>query len=208
MLTWTTVTKLADTIVLLPAAIFCLVWLLTSGAKRLALWWCLLLFSGLSLVAITKIAFFGWGVGISSLDFIGISGHAMRASAIMPVLLYALVSNAPAYKRLAAIGAGIGFGVLISVSRIMVHAHSVSEVVSGFCLGAIVSAAFLWRLIHAMPVAPPRPAYAVSLLLLLLMPFFGAKPAPTERWLKYVAVTLSGHDKPYSREQLGFKESS
>lgn len=207
MLPWITVTKLADTIVLLPAAVFCLAWLLTAGAKRLALWWCLLLLSGLSLVAITKIAFFGWGVGISSLDFIGISGHAMRASAIMPVLLYALVSNASAYKRLMAVGAGIGFGVLISVSRLMVHAHSVSEVVSGFLLGAVVSAVFLWRLIHAMPVAPPRPAYTVLLLLLLLMPFFGAKPTPTERWLKYVALTLSGHDKPYSREQLKLKEN-
>lgn len=207
MVTWTTFTKFADTIVLLPAALVCLIWLVTSGNKRLALWWCLLLFSGLSLVATTKIAFLGWGVGISSLDFTGISGHAMRASAIMPVLLYVLASNAPAYTRLAAIGAGVGFGVLISVSRIMVHAHSVSEVVTGFFLGVVVSATFLWRLIQ-VPVAPLKPGYAVSLLLLLLMPFFGAKPAPTERWLEYVALTLSGHDKPYSREQLRSQESS
>jgi hypothetical protein len=130
----------------------------------------------------------------------------MRASAIMPVLLYRLVINAPAYIRLLAMGAGIGFDILISISRIMVHAHSVSEVVTEFCLDAVVSATFLWRLTHAAPSAPPRPVYAISLLLLLLIPSFNTKLAPTESWLKYVAVTLSGHDKPYSREQLGFKK--
>jgi membrane-associated phospholipid phosphatase len=205
MLTWTTVTKLADTVVMLPMAIFCLVWLLKSGAKHLAISWCLLLCGGLGVVALSKIAFFGWGIGIPSLDFIGISGHAMRASAIMPVLLYLLFINASAYTRWLAIGAGLGFGILISVSRIMVHAHSVSEVVTGFCLGAFVSAAFLWRLIHAVPGAPLRPAYAISLVLWLLMLAYGTKPAPTEHWLQYVALTFSGHDKPYSREQLRSK---
>lgn len=202
MLFWITITKLADTIVLLPASMFCLTWLVASGAKRLALWWGFLLFSGLSIVAISKIAFFGWGMGISSLDFMGISGHAMRASAIMPVLLYALVSNSSAYIRLIAFAAGLGFSVLISISRIIVGEHSISEVVTGFLLGAVVSALLLSRLIHAGFIARPRPAYAISFLLLLLMPIFGIKPAPTERWLVYVALILSGHDTAYSREQL------
>lgn len=201
MLTWTTFTKLADTIVMLPMAIFCLIWLLKSGVKRLAIRWCLLLCAGLAVVALSKIAFFGWGIGIPLLDFTGFSGHAMRASAIMPVLLYLLVIHTSAYTRVMAVSAGIAFGMLISVSRVMVHAHSVSEVVTGFFLGALVSAAFLWRLIHAIPGVPLRPVYAISLALLLFIPAFGVKPAPTEHWLRYVSLTLSGHDKPYSRAQ-------
>jgi membrane-associated phospholipid phosphatase len=90
----------------------------------------------------------------------------MRASAIISVLLYRLVINAPAYIRLLAMGAGIGFGILISISRIMVHAHSVSEVVTGFCLDAVVSATFLWRLTHTAPRACYEPVVNKETVLL------------------------------------------
>jgi membrane-associated phospholipid phosphatase len=200
MLNWIAVTRLADTVVMLPAAALCLTWLLMSGATRLALWWCVLLTGGLALVAVTKIAFLGWGIGIPAWDFTGISGHAMRANAIMPVLLYLVFIKSSRRVRQGAVMTGAAFGVLLGVSRFVVNAHSPSEVVTGCLLGAIVSTAFL-----AMMPAPPRPgleirpAQALPLLLLLLLPIFTAKPAPTERWLRSVAMTLSGHEKLYSR---------
>jgi membrane-associated phospholipid phosphatase len=201
MLNWISVTRLADTVVMLPAAALCLTWLLMGGAIPLALWWSVLLFAGLIIVAATKIAFLGWGIGLPALDFTGISGHAMRASAIMPVLLYLVFINASWRWRLGAVAAGLVFGVVIGVSRLMVHVHSPAEVVAGCLLGAGVSATFLWMMLRApQPVLRLRERYALPLLLLLLVPVFTAKPAPTERWLHAVAMKLSGQEKLYSRD--------
>jgi membrane-associated phospholipid phosphatase len=200
MLNWISVTRLADTVVMLPAAALCLIWLLMGGATRLALWWCVLLSGGLIVVAATKIAFLGWGIGISALDFTGVSGHAMRATAIMPVLLYLVFINSSWRMRLGAVAAGMVFGILIGVSRLMVHAHSPAEVVAGCLLGAGVSTAVLRRMLTApQPVLRFKDRYALPLLLLLLVPVFTARPAPTERWLHAVAMTLSGHQNVYSR---------
>src|SRR5690242_12235967 len=103
---------------MLPAAALCVLSLMLGRAWRLALWWCLLLILGCTMVAASKIAFIGWGIGIQSLDFTGLSGHAMRATAIAPVFLYLISPKAPAPVRLAAVLAGIGFGLLIGVSRL------------------------------------------------------------------------------------------
>ena len=209
MLNWISVTRLADTVVMLPAAALCLIWLLMGGATRLALWWCVWLSGGLAAVAVTKIVFFGWGIGIPAWDFTGISGHAMRATAIMPVLLYLVFIRSSRRVRQGAVISGIAFGVLIGVSRLMVNAHSLSEAVAGCLLGAMVSTAFL-----AMLLAPTRPCFeikpaqALPLLLLLLLPVFTAKPAPTERWLQSVAMALSGHEKLYSRGYEKGQEST
>lgn len=200
MLNWISLTRLADTVVMLPAAALCLIWLLMGMATRLALWWCVLLSGGLALVAATKIAFLGWNIGIPAWDFTGISGHAMRATAIMPVLLYLVFINASRRLRQGAVMSGMAFGVLIGVSRFMVDAHSPSEAITGCLLGAMVSTAFLVMMrAPGRPGLKIKPAQALPLLLLLLLPVFTAKPAPTERWLRWVAMTLSGHDKVYSR---------
>ena len=86
MIPWIKFTSYGDTMVMIPAAFIILVWLTVGRAWRMAIWWCLLLIAGLVLVAATKIAFVGWGVGIRSIDFTGISGHAMRATAVLPVI--------------------------------------------------------------------------------------------------------------------------
>lgn len=197
MLSWITITKLGDTNVMLPAAALCVVWLVCGQAWRMALWWCLLFTAGLALVAATKIAFVGWGIGIQSLDFTGFSGHAMRAAAVMPVLLYFLLQKAAPLARTAGVVLGILFGVIIGVSRLAVHAHSVSEAVSGCVLGAMIALGFLWI---SRPLPKPvihRWLIVLSLTPLMLAPM--AEPAPTERWLEGIALYLSGHDKPFVR---------
>lgn len=156
--------------------------------------------AGLIIVAATKIAFLGRGIGITALDSTGISGHAMRATAIMPVLLYLRCINASRHVRLGAVAAGIAFGVLIGASRLMVHVHSPAEVIAGCLLGASVSASFQRTMLRVtQPGLRFHERYALPLLLLLLVPVFAAKPAPTERCLHAVAMKLSGHEKLYSR---------
>src|SRR5690606_18067772 len=111
--------------------------------KRLALWWSVLFGGGLALVVATKMAFIGWGLGISSLDFTGFSGHAMRSAAVMPVLFYLLLQRAPRAARAVAALLGLAFATLIGISRLVLQVHSTSEVVTGWLLGAGVAFAFL-----------------------------------------------------------------
>ncbi|MGS0742620.1 phosphatase PAP2 family protein [Glaciimonas sp. GG7] len=197
MFSWAAISNLADTNVLLPAAAVCAAWLLFGRAWRMSLLWSFLFATGLVLVAMTKIAFVGWGIGIRSLDFTGFSGHAMRATAVMPVLFYLLLQKAPPLARLSGVVLGLALGVIIGISRLVVHAHSVSEAVTGCLVGAVVALSFFW-----FSRSMPKPTLHRWLLVLTLIPVMltvQAKPAPTERWLSGVALYVSGHDKPFVR---------
>lgn len=197
MISWLHITGLGDTVVMLPAAAAIAVWLAMTRAWRMALIWCLMFGTGLLVVVATKIAFVGWGIGIRALDFTGISGHAMRASAVLPVLCYLGLREAPAILRHAGLSLGIIGGALLTLSRVAVQAHSVSEALAGFLLGTLISLVFI-SLCHCRP-ALRIPSWLLALTLLALIPSSFANPAPTTRWINGVALYLAGHDRPYER---------
>ena len=198
MISWSVITGLGDSVMMLPAAAAIGLWLAITRAWRIGLIWCLLFGFGLLAVLATKIAFIGWGIGIRALDFTGISGHAMRASAVLPVLCYLGLRAAPARLRQAGLMTGFAAGALISLSRIAIHAHSVSEAVTGFMLGTLISLAFIY-VCQSRP-ALQIPKWLLALSLLALLPTSHAAPAPTSRWINGVALYLAGHDQPYERD--------
>jgi membrane-associated phospholipid phosphatase len=202
MLTWMAFTKLADSIVMLPASALCVAWLLVQKAWRTALLWLVLLGGALVLVTASKLAFIGWGIASCTLDFTGISGHAMRATAVMPVLLYLCVSSASRNVRAFAFIAGLLFGLLIGVSRLMLQVHSSSEVISGCLLGGAVSLGFVKVLAEMRRPVLIHPALALGLLVLVPAPM--GEAAPTEKWLEQMATTFSGNAVPYRRSDSGW----
>lgn len=99
--------------------------------------------------------------------------------------------------RLIGFAAGLGIALLISVSRVMVDAHSVSEAVSGAVLGTAISVLFM-RITSTII----RPAVNGWLMVLSLAGLFWvstAEPAPTQEILTDVALALSGHERPFTR---------
>lgn len=198
MIPWLEITRFGDLVVTAPAAAAITVWLAMGRAWRLAAWWWILFIGGMALVVATKIAFIGWGLGIRPLDFTGISGHAMRATAVYPVLFYLALLHPTPWLRMLSIAAGLSVAILIDISRVLVHAHSISEVVAGFLLGGLISVIFLRGVasIKALPVA--HWVLAAGLLGVILSAS-SLKPAPTERWVEHMALALSGHDRPYTR---------
>lgn len=181
---------------MLPAAAAIAVWLLAGGAWRMALWWCGSFAFALTIVAATKIAFVGWGIGIDALHFSGISGHAMRASAVYPVIFYLALQRSPRPVKTSGVLLGLAIALLIGVSRLVLHTHSVSEVVAGWLLGGALGIGFIM-----MSARWPKPLLnrkLIGLSLLVLLPTAYAKPVPTEAWINAVALYLSGHDKPYT----------
>ena len=197
MIPWTHITHFGDLTVTSLAAIAIAAWLLAEGEQRLAIWWSGLFLGGLAVVALTKMAFIGWGIGIHVLDFTGFSGHSMRATAVIPVLFYLMLHRAASPLRAWGVLAGFALAILIGVSRLVLHAHSVSEVVSGTLLGGLVSASFMWVAGSLRKHVFNRLRIALSLLALLPAPY--VQPAPTQEWLTDVSLFFSGHDKPFLR---------
>lgn len=201
MIPWQQITFVGDSVLTMPAAAAIVIWLLAGGAGRMAWSWCLLFGSGIFLVVATKIAFIGWGIGIPGLDFTGISGHAMRACAILPVIAVLLLQQLRPAWRTAGVLMATALALMVSLSRLVLHYHSTSEVVAGVALGMLVAIAFIrgmegqrgFQLQH----------WVVGLTMLGLVPSSYAEPAPTQQWMTTVALYLSGHERPYVRKSNG-----
>jgi hypothetical protein len=149
------------------------------------------------LVVATKVAWIGWGVGMPDVKFGGLSGHSMRACAVFPVAFYLAFHDADEGARRAAAGVGVALALLVSISRVPVLAHSWSEVVLGALVGLAVSAAFISIAHSPRPQPFGRVMAGVLLPLLLIVP--QVEPLPTERWMTFLALYLSGHEKPFER---------
>lgn len=141
MFSWHLVTRLGEVQILLPAALLAAVsFSIRDRGWRTAGLWLLLLAAAISLTLVSKLAFIGWGLGWAALDFTGVSGHAMMAAALYPLMLTMLISARSPTARRCAFLLGIGLAVLVGVSRVLVGAHSWSEVFAGLTLGAMVTA--------------------------------------------------------------------
>lgn len=195
---WNGISFAADMSLMGPAGVAIALWLLVSRQWRLVLSWSLWYGGGLLLVVLSKLAFIGWGVGSSALDFTGFSGHAMRAGAVFPVLMYVILQRAPQRWRHAGVLLGVGFAVLVAISRVMVHAHSVSEAVSGCVLGLAMAFGFIWTARGVVHFAISRALVLASMAVMVLLSF-KAEPMPTEQWLQKLALALSGHERVFTR---------
>lgn len=150
--------NLGDAAFTLPLALVCALWLRTVD-WRLALRWAVLLAAGMGLVGLSKILYAGCGLEISALGFRMISGHTMLAASIYTVagaLIFG--SFGGGWYRLGAVG-GLGLAAMIGASRIIQDAHTPSEVIAGWLLGAAIAGMLLMR-VFEQPRKMPRAAVA------------------------------------------------
>ena len=197
---WQIFTRLGESQILLPAAALVVLSLLRQPAGRaLARRWLMLLFIGTGLTTLSKLAFIGWGIGSAALDFTGISGHAMFAAAIHPLLFGTLVPSTRPWPRRAAVALGMVLALVLAFSRVVVDAHSVSESAAGFVLGSAVGCVAL-----GLGTLPTRlglwmlPLVAVWLAVTPVV----APPSQTHSMVTRLALALSGNSQPYTRSDL------
>lgn len=199
---WHAFTWLGDSGLLLPGGLFVLLWLALGRRTRYSAWLWVLCFGGCGLVVLlSKLAFLGWGIGNAACDFTGFSGHTALSSCFWPVALWLLASRGGHRLRVGAAFAGWLLGAAIGVSRLVLDAHSVSEVVAGCLLGVGASGLFL-MLQH--PRAHPRlPAWWVAVTLALPLIFTPpGQPAPTQDLLERIATRMAGLERAYTRMDL------
>ena len=199
MIPWTKITNLGDVTIMTVVVAAIAAGFVMERAWRPVFLWCLLFIAGMGLVVATKIAFLGWGIGIQSLDFEGISGHATRAFAVIPVLCYLILQRQSAVARMSGVMLGVAVGIAIAISRSVLHFHSVSEIVAGSLLGAMMSAYFIRMLGDARPFELSRSLLALALIVVAFTPRHAPIETPTQRWMVGIALYLSGRETPYGR---------
>lgn len=211
MLFWHLVTRLGEVQILLPAAMLATL----SYAMRHRSWrtvglWLVLLATATLLTLASKLAFIGWGLGWAALDFTGVSGHAMLAAALYPMLLATLIPARSPSGRRCAIGLGIGLALLVGVSRVVVGAHSWSEVLAGLALGAMVTAAaMMGRSTKREPSGRLSPGFSMASLLmpLVIATWLTVTLASAPSFSSHAVVTrlslaLAGHATAYTRADM------
>jgi membrane-associated phospholipid phosphatase len=206
---WHQLTRLGEAQLLLPALLLATVWLLRRpGGARLALVWLGTTAAAATLTTASKVAFIGFGIGYAPLDFTGISGHAMFAAAVLPPLVLlagaagaggAAVGDGGSRRRHLLL-AGYGLAGLVAVSRVMVGAHSWSEVVAGAALGALCSGAAL----AGAHIPAVRLARWVPLALAAwgVVAVAAAPPSTTHDLVTRLALAQSGRAQPFYRADL------
>jgi membrane-associated phospholipid phosphatase len=198
---WRVVTHLGAAGLLLPVLAIAAVGLWQSGQQAAVRIWLLSLALATALTLTSKMLFFGWGIGVASLDFTGISGHALLASSVLPVFCNWQLASERQRISVAGVILGLLLVIGIGLSRVVLGAHSQSEVIAAWMVGALVSGLAL----NAMGVPTRRPWFARAAPLVLLLAFGSTASSylPTHDWEVDLSLWLSGRSQPYTRAHLG-----
>lgn len=194
---WHFITNFGDSAVMLPAALTIGVWLIAGGAWRATLIWLAAFGLGAALVIGTKVAFMGWGVGIASLNFTGVSGHTMLATSVTLTAVYLLSLGLPQAYRLGLMAAALLVPLTVGISRLVLNAHSPSEVLSGLLIGGLVAASFV--LATRREPAPRLPPGVMVIALAVVCGLMHGHEAGAQGMIEHLSLYLSGHGTAYTR---------
>lgn len=201
-MSWKTLTYFGDSMLLIPTAVIIALVLPWKSDNRRTVWYWLLAFglAGL-LVSISKILFMGFGIGSARFNFTGFSGHSAMSSTLWPVMLWLISGRLSRNGRVCAIAVGYMIPLMVGLSRLVIHAHSKSEVVAGLILGFTLSTAFLLSQRTTQLKGFSLFQVAAALLLPMLLISHG-RVATTQQFLAHLSADLAGLEKPWTRADL------
>ncbi|MCW0319582.1 phosphatase PAP2 family protein [Pantoea dispersa] len=201
-MSWRTLTYFGDSMLLIPTAVIIALVLTWKSDNRRTVWYWLLAFglAGL-LVSISKIMFLGFGIGSARYNFTGFSGHSAMSATLWPVMMWLISGRWPTFWRALTIGIGYLIPLMVGLSRLVIHAHSVSEVLAGLMLGFTLSSAFLLSQRRTALKGFSVVQVAVAFLIPLLLMGHG-RVATTQQFLERFSADLAGLEKPFTRADL------
>lgn len=201
-MSWRTLTYFGDSMLLIPTAVIIALVLPWKSDNRRTVWYWLLAFglAGL-LVSISKIMFLGFGIGSARYNFTGFSGHSAMSATLWPVMMWLISGRWPTFCRALTIGIGYLIPLMVGLSRLVIHAHSVSEVLAGLMLGFTLSSAFLLSQRRTALKGFSVVQVAVAFLIPLLLMGHG-RVATTQQFLERFSADLAGLEKPFTRADL------
>ncbi|ADP12997.1 Phosphoesterase PA-phosphatase-like protein [Erwinia sp. Ejp617] len=195
-------TYLGDSMLLLPTAlIIALLLFWKSDDERSAWYWLLTFCTAGALVSLSKIAFMGYGIGSARFNFTGFSGHSAMSATLWPVMLWLMSARLSGGWRRVAIIIGYFIPLCVGVSRLALHYHSDSEVISGLLLGFTLSSVYLIGQRHNSRRTIPTTQLCLVLIVPLLLISQGRK-ATTQQFLQHISAQIAGIEQAWTREKL------
>ncbi len=194
---WNWITYFGSAAITLPLAATLAIWLALGFSARLALTWLAVLGVAMAAVGLTKVAFLGWGIGIRAWDFTGFSGHSMLSTSVYPIAMMIALTRAHPALRMAGVACGLTLGAAVSLSRVVLSAHSPSEAITGCVVGAVAALSFVVIAWRAEPHRWSVPAVVASLAVVTIA--LHGISVPSQRWVTAFALKVSGHERPYVR---------
>jgi len=199
---WQTLTYFGDSMLLLPSAVVLAVALFynTSRLTTVITWLVSFGTAGL-VVSVSKVLFLGFLIGSARYNFTGFSGHTTMSTTFWPIFFWFIARGLSLSRPLVIVGIGYVFALTIAYSRLVLHAHSPSEVISGFLLGTCCSLGFLalQRDVAFKPISWSEIVLIVALPLYIMLQ---GKPATTQHFLGTLAAKIAGMEQPHTRQQL------
>ena len=125
-------TRFGDAALLLPLAATIFLWLLLSGATRAAAWWTFSVVVCIGVTAVSKVSF--WGCTPIS-DLRSPSGHTSLSTLVYGATALITAVEGGAWRPRIAVAGSIALILAIAVSRLLLGAHTVSEVILGCIIG-------------------------------------------------------------------------
>lgn len=200
-MSWNSLTYFGDSMLLLPTGIIIALFMAwkVSGKFTPVAWLFIFGITGL-IISISKLLFLGWGIGSATYNFTGFSGHTTMSATVWPVLLWLLSGGYHRNVHRVMIAIGFIIPVMVGISRVILGAHSQSEVITGLILGFAASCLFL--IMHRDKVIKSftLPQLALMLIVPLILLTTGKK-ATTQGMIEQIAAHITGH-APWTREQL------
>ena len=190
---WNFVTDFGDTAVTLPLAALMLAFLLVSGWRRAALSLAIALAACGVAIALTKLALESCGQPLLHTEITNPSGHAAVSATVYGSLAVLFADTTPASRRWIPIaGAGLLLAA-IALSRIVLDAHSLIEVVLGLAIG-LAALGLFYRYLSTEPAVAIRSLWLALGALAVIALMHGAR-WPIEDMIRAI-VHLIRHNVP------------
>jgi membrane-associated phospholipid phosphatase len=181
-------TGFGDTAVLMPLAAAMLVWFLAMRSPRDAGWWAIAVALCIGTTVLLKVSFYGCP---PTADLHNPSGHTSLSTLVYGAVALVTARETEGMRRILAVGGAAGLILVIAVSRVLLHKHSVAEITVGLVVGTGALALFGSRYM-------PNRAREMSLLPLfiagaILVSVLHGRELRADEFLHQIASYLSIH---------------
>jgi undecaprenyl-diphosphatase len=167
--TLTFITSFGDAALIIPLAVIIMVWLLTQRSKAAAGWWVIAVIVCFGLTALLKVASFAC---LPHSVFRGPSGHASQSILTYGALIIILTRHVRSWWVAVATFVGCLLVTSVAVTRIILGAHTILEVVAGLSVGVLALMIFA-RGYYGQPHVPERLPWMFACVLLAISALSG-----------------------------------
>jgi membrane-associated phospholipid phosphatase len=163
------VTDLGDSTLLIPASALVVAYLLYLRATKSVALWVVTLGLCAALTVAAKIGLTACGAGVPLLDLRSPSGHTSLSTTFYMCSALMISADKGRWTRLSLLSGTVALIAAIAVSRVMLHAHTFSEVATGFLIGICCVTWFGARYLGHPPLALRWQPFVIAVCLLAVL---------------------------------------